>query len=1251
MGPRIFVSAASSELKTARQLVANSLSRLGYEPVSQEIFGTEAGDLRQVLRDKIDGCDGLLQLVGYSYGAEPPTVESEFSHMGFTRVSYTQFEFLYARARNKKTWLIYTDNGCTLDHPLDELDRPRAPEHPDPAGYQAERRALQEAWRQRWKQEGHLRHGASSDIELELKIERLKDEFAELRRGFRRWQQRLLAASLVAVVLTCAILGGLVWMKQDLHRLEGAAQAQRELTVQGYTKTESQLADLKQQQSLTAARIRRHLIESSEQTRDRALAAAESEPRSDERERLRELADKEHAGRLSRIDEIAARFVEVENQSDSTDEFREMARILTEENEYPIEKSLAYAAKRRETRWDRVLARKASDQQRNRADLQIDLQAASLEATNGHSADARRLFEKVLEFEPDWPEVLESYAWFLYYESLQAGWNGLTEDGIVDANRAVELATRLAKVQAATVAPSVLSITRIQLGGLLSFRGHAGDAEQALQYFTRSLKESELRLAQAPESELAQRDVSMCLYYLSGLLSNRDEPGDAEQALKYSMRDRELAERVLSKSPDSAKAARNVCVSLTNAGDLLSKRGQPGDTEEALQCFERALQISERLMARGTDDAPHTSTSISSLGDLISAGKAAQEVSSDLSRLGALLLERNRPGDFDRALKYFQRNLEITRGMLAKAPQSTQASRELVSSLNHLGNFYQTRGLPTDTETALAHYKQALEISEALLSREPESGRAVQDLAYCLHRIGDVLAERRQPGDIEVAMSHFQRSLEASEAALARTPRSSAASEDVFSSRYRLGDLLTERQQAGDFEIALSHYIRLLEFSERRLSATTNSVDAAHKVSFSLTRLGDLFGQRNQAGDSAIALDYYQRALEVSESIFTKRPDSDQAAKDVFVSLYRVGVQLNKRRQPGDVELALKYTERNLAIAERLLAKSPESNVAQMRVSRCLARLGELLAESNQPKDTNRAIDCFLSSLEMTNRQLSQTPESAQVQRDVTLCLYHLGALLIKRALPGDIDQALSCYQRYLEISEHQFARNPGSEMAAWNAMCGYDRLGDCEARLDRFADAVAHFEKAVVILDQMVSRQQNKSASQKHKETVLKQIAICQQAQASIGDWDTVLKEHHELIPMRLSLLSKRGQTDELVQAATELRQLATTPESSDANQKRGAMLHYASLAYEFCAKLVTKDKPISVMRYPVPNSFGAILSIDEPELTETEQIARKNYLDLSRRCWREALATGYQKQELNWNQYELLSHEQIEAFKLQSK
>jgi Domain of unknown function (DUF4062) len=135
--PSIFISCVSPEFRQTRNRVADILTRLGYTPVIQEIFGTEPGDLRQVLRDKIDPCEGLIQIVGHGYGAEPPTVDS-----GYGRVSYTQFEFLYAREKEKKTWLLFAGDACTRDTPLESLDLPNDLTHPNPAAYQTERRTL-----------------------------------------------------------------------------------------------------------------------------------------------------------------------------------------------------------------------------------------------------------------------------------------------------------------------------------------------------------------------------------------------------------------------------------------------------------------------------------------------------------------------------------------------------------------------------------------------------------------------------------------------------------------------------------------------------------------------------------------------------------------------------------------------------------------------------------------------------------------------------------------------------------------------------------------------------------------------------------------------------------------------------------------------------------------------------------------------------------------------------------------------------
>lgn len=181
--PRLFISAVTRELATARQRIAHILLRKGYEPVWQDIFGTEPGDLRDMLREKIDTCAGLIQITGDAYGAEPAD-----PHPTFGRCSYTQFEFLYALQQKKKTWLLLAGPEVTRDHPRTELDLPRAP-HPDPAAWQQERRELQQHYKQRPEFQQHLRHTAESDLALDSLVKDLDDELAALRAEWQQWQQ------------------------------------------------------------------------------------------------------------------------------------------------------------------------------------------------------------------------------------------------------------------------------------------------------------------------------------------------------------------------------------------------------------------------------------------------------------------------------------------------------------------------------------------------------------------------------------------------------------------------------------------------------------------------------------------------------------------------------------------------------------------------------------------------------------------------------------------------------------------------------------------------------------------------------------------------------------------------------------------------------------------------------------------------------------------------------------------------------
>jgi len=140
---------------------------------------------------------------------------------------------------------------------------------------------LQRAYCNERKKDGHLYYEATGDTDLELKVERLRDELAELRRAEEAFRRELLAGQ-----------------KEVLGRL-----------------------------TVTPEKIRAQLRESAERTHQAALAEAAKARGWEERERLRKAAEQAHVGRLSRIDELADSFAEIEGTDRSTQVFDEMTRI------------------------------------------------------------------------------------------------------------------------------------------------------------------------------------------------------------------------------------------------------------------------------------------------------------------------------------------------------------------------------------------------------------------------------------------------------------------------------------------------------------------------------------------------------------------------------------------------------------------------------------------------------------------------------------------------------------------------------------------------------------------------------------------------------------------------------------------------------------------------------------------------------------------------------------------------------------
>ena len=528
--PRIFISCVSAEFRGARTQISQVLQFLGYEPVFQEIFGTESGDLRDVLRKKIDSCEGLIHFVGEAYGFEPTLAPD--AEAPTPRQSYTQFEFAYARERGKKTWLLFAGPEAVRDTPVEQLDLPPAElNHADPAAFQAERRALQQAWQSRWQAEGetHLRHPFNTTAELENRIHGIKDQLGELRKKQKNWQ-----ALVLSLLFGLMLLGGGAFY---YLKISGDALPDK----------------IAQQQELTRAKIRVHLEEASQGALDRDLSEAESQSDWRERDRLRQAAEAAHAERLSRIGGLAEEFTRLEgSETEGSADFDELTRILTDQG---VEQALAWLESRRgnilaDVRADLASAEAAvaAAKERARARLQPLLKGAQLAHAEGDEARAESLFRDVLQADPDWGDARFRFVEFLTYTK---GPRRETHATLAEAAEVYEEAHRNAERLVEADGENLewlreLSVGHARLGDIAIARG---DLEAAARHFGDSLKIRE-KLAQSdPGNSEWQRDLSYSYYIIGNLWRGQEEWAKALPFLKKSL---EITEKLAKQDPSNA---------------------------------------------------------------------------------------------------------------------------------------------------------------------------------------------------------------------------------------------------------------------------------------------------------------------------------------------------------------------------------------------------------------------------------------------------------------------------------------------------------------------------------------------------------------------------------------------------------------------------------------------------------------------------------------------------------------------------
>ncbi len=529
--PRLFLSTVSEELRTARQAVARTVRTLGFDPVSQDDFPTGHGELRQWLREQLDSSEGLIQLVGDGYGAEPPEVDPEYG-----RISYTQFEFLYVYKQKKKTWIIVIGKDFPRDKAPDQLDLPRDSNHQDPTGYQMERRTLQREYLATLKQNNHLRHTALNGTELDNIVLRLRDELGELRQEWEEWKQRI----------------------------------------------ETKLDSLAQ---ITTEKIRTHLLQTAQETLRHELAEAAREKDWKRRQQLRDAADRAQTVRLSRIEELATSFAEIEGKGTATNVFEELTRILAEQG---VDEAIAYVESQRGSILQVARSLAVSAHERIRAELRPLLNAAGLYQAMEQTAEAHTLYAEILDAEPEWPEALYLYFWFLADQGDFACIRTSVADARPDYEKAHLIAERLVRLDPINSEWQwALSVSHERIGDTLAA---LRDFSAALNAYQASLEITKNLVIRSPTKLQWKWSLAVIHNKISDV---REAQGEVPNKLKPYLMGIEMSAAMLAPALPNSQWQRDLIVRYVKQSEV------SGDNAY----LARALEVAQAIQQSGALDS------------------------------------------------------------------------------------------------------------------------------------------------------------------------------------------------------------------------------------------------------------------------------------------------------------------------------------------------------------------------------------------------------------------------------------------------------------------------------------------------------------------------------------------------------------------------------------------------------------------------------------------------------------------------
>lgn len=404
--------------------------------------------------------------------------------------------------------------------------------------------------------------------------------------------------------------------------------------------------------------------------------------------------------------------------------------------------------------------------------------------------------------------------------------------------------------------------------------------------------------------------------------------------------------------------------------------------------------------------------------------------------------------------------LEYLDRLAREAAGDRTLQRELATAYIKIGDVQGNSRVANlgDTSGALASYRQALAIRQALAGAEPTNVEAQSELAESYDRIGTIV---RDMGDVRGAAENYQQAMTVLEKLSATMPGDVELRRKLAAAYVTMGDLKAwpRSPNLGDNAGGIELYRKALALREALSAARPADIELRAELQETHQTLADVLLSSDKLAD---AEPHARRAIALAESVVAADPTSVSARRALMRSRDALANWLERR---GEVEKALALYRELLKSAEALVEADPNNMQARADLAARHTRLGRVFLIGG---DLAQSLKHFHQALGLDEAIARADPKNEAARRLIANDYQNLG---IAQAQAGDFAGALTSHRHALQYFEALARTNPNDWQSVPRLARGYNEVGQMLLKVGDLMTALDHFRRAMAIVERAPTR------------------------------------------------------------------------------------------------------------------------------------------------------------------------------------